>query len=191
MTVTMRTAKKYVTEVFENNGHVFPDRIVAKEKDNVLLITRGYFYRHGMSAERWGELVQGQVEGFGRVVETGDVWREFKGGSVGSEFEAYVEITDFDALKAAAAASRDNDPQVEVEAEPETVVEPEPEPEAEVAPVEWVTISEAAKACGRRYQQIRGKVVAEHFATQTDEETGKTLVSLQDVMEWHNTLTNK
>ena len=98
MSTSTRTAKKYVEALFEYRD-IHADRVVAKS-DGRLMVTKEYYYRHGRSAEEWGSKVQSAIGRYGKVVETRNNRRPFRGGSVGSEFEAYVVVTDFASMKA-------------------------------------------------------------------------------------------
>lgn len=67
--------KKSVKKILEESPDVFADKIVCKS-DGSVEVKRGYFYRHGMSAEKWAEKVQAELEknGLKVSVSSRDIW---------------------------------------------------------------------------------------------------------------------
>lgn len=73
---------------------------VGKKKDGTFMVRRGYFYRNGMDAERFRDVVVKSLESHGfscQVVDHGDHWAAFRGGSTvaqGSHFWVQVRSVD-------------------------------------------------------------------------------------------------
>lgn len=44
-----------------NNESVYPDGVIAK-KDRTFVVRKSYFYRHGMTAEKWGQRVMSALD---------------------------------------------------------------------------------------------------------------------------------
>jgi len=69
----------------------------VSEKNGVWTVRRGFFYRHGGSAERLVEVLVKAFEGTGLVFgmdDMGEVWKPFRGGaSVASQSHWWVKFT--------------------------------------------------------------------------------------------------
>lgn len=61
-------------------------KVVAK-KDDTYSVRRGYFYRHGHTAVKWGERVTEQLGADFELVECNDIWKPWPQDSY---FEAIV-----------------------------------------------------------------------------------------------------
>lgn len=53
--------KKNVKTILENSPEIFADKIICKS-DGSVEVKRSYFYRHGMTAYKWAEKVQVELE---------------------------------------------------------------------------------------------------------------------------------
>lgn len=71
-----------------NNEGIYPDGVIAK-KNGTFVVRKSYFYRHGMSAEKWGQRVMSGLDGnvFALVAHQ-DAWAEWPKTSY---FEAVVK----------------------------------------------------------------------------------------------------
>jgi len=57
---------------------------VGKNKDGNIVVRKGFFYTHGASAESFAHVVRLKLRAAGlkaEVVESGEVWRPFRGGA--------------------------------------------------------------------------------------------------------------
>ena len=89
------TAAK-LQEILEANG-CSPD-LVSRKKDGTFRVVRGYFYRHNMDSQKWGERVMAALSKPGpdvigaSLVDTCDHWHGFVGGAkTGSAQDSYFE----------------------------------------------------------------------------------------------------
>lgn len=73
--------QKQIKSAVQNDTNVLPDEVTCRQ-DGTVEVRRSYYYRHGMTAEQWGKVVQKAVEPTcGRVVETRDEYRHWPGTS--------------------------------------------------------------------------------------------------------------
>jgi hypothetical protein len=74
----------------------YADSISRKRNGNIL-IRRGFFYRHGVTAESLCNHIEFRLKEAGiryRLVSYGEVWKPFKGGStIANSSHWWVELT--------------------------------------------------------------------------------------------------
>jgi hypothetical protein len=68
--------QQQVKRVITDAGNLHPDRIVCK-KDGTVEVRFGFFYRHGQTAELWGDKVQNCVNQVvaAEVTHCREVWQ--------------------------------------------------------------------------------------------------------------------
>ncbi len=57
---------------------------ISKRKDGTVVLRRGFFYKHGFSADQFVNHIMSRLIDYGisaRIVDSGEVWKAFKGGS--------------------------------------------------------------------------------------------------------------
>ena len=71
---------------------------ISRRKDGTVILRRGFFYRSGWTPEKFSEYIMGRLFTAGisaRVVESGEIWKPFKGGStVARSSHWYVVIAE-------------------------------------------------------------------------------------------------
>lgn len=71
---------------------------VGRRKDGTIIVRRGYFYRGGLTADKFAECVTKRLVANGinaQCVDSGDVWKPFRGGdsiAQGSHFYAVFRV---------------------------------------------------------------------------------------------------
>jgi hypothetical protein len=69
---------------------------IGKKADGTIVVRRGYFYRNGMTSEKFAQIVQGVLARSNidlTVKEHGDHWAAFRGGaSVANSSHFWVEL---------------------------------------------------------------------------------------------------
>ena len=70
----------------------------GRNKEKNIVLRRGFFYTHGMTAETFALSVEKAIAEAGskaRVVDSGEVWKDFRGGaSIANQSHWWVEIKD-------------------------------------------------------------------------------------------------
>lgn len=75
MNKAQKALKKYMEE-----GMISVDKVTCRA-DGTVELRRGYFYRHGDTAQLWGEWVAEELPKGWRVATTKDEWRVWPKGS--------------------------------------------------------------------------------------------------------------
>lgn len=74
---------------------IMPDSI-SKRKDGMVVLRRGFFYRDNKTAESFANRVESALRSCtmpGSVIDSGEVWKPFKGGaSVANQSHWYVVV---------------------------------------------------------------------------------------------------
>ena len=87
---------KSLTKVFKEG--VFADQVTRRAADDTYLFRRTFFYRSGGTPEKFAAAMIAEIQELGydaRVVEAGEHWAAFKGGSsvaASSHWFARMEI---------------------------------------------------------------------------------------------------
>lgn len=71
--------QKQVKVAVANNTTIWPDRVICK-KDGSVEMRRGFFYRHGMTADKWAADMEAALQSEGLeygAVESAECWHEW------------------------------------------------------------------------------------------------------------------
>lgn len=80
--------QKEIKRFFEEEvSSCYPDRIIAK-KDGTVAVRKTYFYRHGQTAQTWGQKVTVALGDKAHLIEISDNWKDWPKLSY---FEAVVK----------------------------------------------------------------------------------------------------